>query len=153
MSNTKNLSAVTQEIRSAFHLLKTLGDALHADTGVTTSMRGVLETLVVNGPQTVPQVAAAKSVSRQHIQQLVDPLVAAGLAALQDNPGHKRSPIVTATRRGNDLFESMQRKEAVLFQKLARDHNAGDLKATLSTLSVLNKNLALIAKELTDVSS
>ena len=53
-----------------------------------------------NEAQTVPSLARARNVSRQHIQKVVDTLVEDGLATLVENPSHKRSKLVTATKAG-----------------------------------------------------
>ena len=70
-----------------------------------------MESLADAGEQTVPQIARAKGVSRQHIQVNVDTLTKAALVALRDNPGHKRSPFVTMTKLGQSAFKVMRRRE------------------------------------------
>jgi DNA-binding MarR family transcriptional regulator len=69
---------------------------------------GVLRTLVLEGPQTVPQMAAARPVSRQHCQTIVNGLAEQGLVEFLDNPRHKRSKLVRVTKRGRARFEAMK---------------------------------------------
>src|SRR6185295_2962392 len=58
---------------------------------------GLLRSLKLGGPQTVPALARSRPVSRQHIQTLADAMAAEGLLAFKPNPAHKRSPLVTLT--------------------------------------------------------
>ena len=69
---------------------------------------GVLRSLVQEGAQTVPQMAAARPVSRQHCQTIVNGLAEQGLVEFLDNPRHKRSKLVRLTKRGRARFESMK---------------------------------------------
>jgi DNA-binding MarR family transcriptional regulator len=87
-----DLAPLMGRIPRLFHLIKALGDALHADLGVTASMRGVMVSLAEGEPRTVPDLARERPASRQHIQTVVNDLLAAGLAETLPNPSHRRSP-------------------------------------------------------------
>lgn len=69
---------------------------------------GVLRTLVAEGPQTVPELARTRPVSRQHCQIIVNGLFDQGLVEFVDNPRHKKSKLVRATRRGRSRFDAMK---------------------------------------------
>lgn len=71
---------------------------------------GVLRSLVKEGSQTVPEMARARPVSRQHCQTIVNALKAQGLVEFVDNPKHKRSKLVRATKKGRDRFQSMRKQ-------------------------------------------
>ncbi|MFO1017737.1 MAG: MarR family transcriptional regulator [Hyphomonadaceae bacterium] len=71
---------------------------------------GTLRQLVKEGPQTVPDMARSKPVSRQHCQTIVNALEAQGLVEFIDNPKHKTSKLVRATKRGRARFESMRKQ-------------------------------------------
>lgn len=71
---------------------------------------GTLRSLVKEGPQTVPDMARSKPVSRQHCQTIVNALEAQGLVEFIDNPRHKTSKLVRATKRGRTRFESMRKQ-------------------------------------------
>ena len=107
------------EIRAAFHDCAEFTDNLHADLGITAAMRAVMEFITDHGPQSVPNIARAKKVSRQHIQQLADPLVEAGLATWRDNPQHKRSKLLELTATGTTQFAKIRQREAIALQQLA----------------------------------
>ena len=71
---------------------------------------GTLRQLVKEGPQTVPDMARSKPVSRQHCQTIVNALEAQGLVEFIDNPKHKTSRLVRATKRGRARFDSMRKQ-------------------------------------------
>jgi DNA-binding MarR family transcriptional regulator len=126
--------ALTQAVRSVFNRLKALGDELHADLAITTAMRAVMETLFEDGPKTVPQIAKLKGVTRQHIQLLADALVDQRLAAIMDNPAHKRSSLVALSEKGRRAFVKMRAREAPVIEDLARDFEARELERATGVL-------------------
>jgi DNA-binding MarR family transcriptional regulator len=71
---------------------------------------GTLRSLVKEGPQTVPDMARSKPVSRQHCQTIVNALEAQGLVEFIDYPKHKTSKLVRATKRGRARFDSMRKQ-------------------------------------------
>jgi DNA-binding MarR family transcriptional regulator len=99
------------ETRLLFHGLKQWAEALHLGLAVTVAMRGVLELILLGGPATVPDMARARGVSRQHIQQQVDGLLERALLERQDNPAHKRSQIIALTDKGRALIQNMRADE------------------------------------------
>jgi DNA-binding MarR family transcriptional regulator len=106
------------ETRLLFHALARWGEALHEGLGVTMPMRAVLELVLLGGSATVPDMARARGVSRQHIQQQVDPLLERGLLTRQDNPAHKRSSMIALTDKGRALIRSMRAKEIDVLAKM-----------------------------------
>jgi DNA-binding MarR family transcriptional regulator len=68
---------------------------------------GVLRALVVEGTQTVPGIARARPVSRQHCQTICNSLEAQGLVEFVANPQHKRSQLVRITKKGRARFQAM----------------------------------------------
>ncbi len=145
--SARTAEAVTRKVRACFNRLKTLGDVLHHDLGVTAAMRAVMEALYEGGEHTVPQIARSKSVTRQHIQVLVNNLSELGIAVTRANPNDMRSPLVTLTKKGRAAFERMrQREKAVLFE-LTRALAGCDLNAAIVTLDTLQAYLDSRLKE------
>ena len=103
--------------------------------------RSILRSLGNDGPQTVPEMARVRSVSRQHIQSLVDGLLSDGLVRRIDNPRHQRSKLVTLTARGEGFFKEMERREAVLFSFLGRGIPLDDLRTTTEVVCHLREKL------------
>lgn len=71
---------------------------------------GILRVLVKDGPQTVPEMARSRPVSRQHCQTIANALEAEGYVEFVDNPKHKKSKLVRATKKGRDRFQSMRKQ-------------------------------------------
>ncbi|HEY7607806.1 MAG TPA: MarR family winged helix-turn-helix transcriptional regulator [Alphaproteobacteria bacterium] len=128
-------------VRLCFQRLRAAGDTLHADLGISASLRAALETLYELGEDTVPEIARAKSVSRQHIQKIVDALLPLGHVTARANPGHRRSPLIALTAKGRRLFETMRQREAGVVAALAKRLDGAELAAALRTLAILAESL------------
>lgn len=137
----ENLYALIRSVRTCFNRLKALVDEMHRDLGANTSMRAVMEAIVDDGEQTVPEIARRKGVSRQHIQVNVDALLEAGLVTQRDNPAHKRSPLIDLTSEGRRTFKKIQRREAKLLENLAADLPPDAVNTATETLTALNNVL------------
>lgn len=137
----ERLDSLIVEVRTAFHRLKAVSDQMHRDLGITAAMRAVMETVADDGPMTVPQIARARGVSRQHIQTSVDSLAATGLVGLKENPAHRRSPLVVLTRRGKSVFREIRRRERAVLEALAGGLPARRITAARATLQTLNARL------------
>ncbi len=128
-------------VRRLFHVLAGAAERTHADLGITASMCAVMEILHGRGPRTVPQIAREKDVSRQHIQIVVNALLAAGLVECLDNPDHLRSPMVCLSAAGTRAYEAIRRRETRLLTDLAKRIPGTDLKVTLNTLNAMETGL------------
>jgi DNA-binding MarR family transcriptional regulator len=106
------------ETRVLFHALKQWVEAFHRELPVTVAMRAVLELALLGGPATVPEMARARGVSRQHIQQQVDALLERELVARRENPAHKRSSLIALTDRGRALIQNMRAEELAALSRL-----------------------------------
>ncbi len=106
------------ETRRLFHLLRHWAETLHSKLDISIAMRGVLELLLLEGPGTVPQMARARGVSRQHVQQQVDALLERGFVERQDNPAHKRSSLIVLSDKGRALIQTMRSDELRALSRL-----------------------------------
>jgi DNA-binding MarR family transcriptional regulator len=135
------LNDLMKAVRGCFQRLKSLGEQLHSGASITIAMRAVLETLVEDGPRTVPQIARSKAVTRQHIQVIVDGLLAQKLVELDNNPAHRRSSIVVVTAKGAELFAEMRRREQRALTSIGRKLVRADAEPALRLLRDLNTQL------------
>jgi DNA-binding MarR family transcriptional regulator len=126
----------TTAVRRLFHRLATEWNELHRDLGVSSRMRAMLEHLHAT-PSTVPAIARAKEVSRQHVQVIVNELLEAGLVSKQANPAHARSDLIALTRKGEGVFRKVTEREARLLPELHRELRGLSLSATADTLESL----------------
>ncbi len=124
-------------VRRLFHKLGYGGAALHGTEEVSVGMRAVLESVIDGGPQTVPHMARVRPVTRQHIQGLVNALIAGGYVKYAENPGHKRSKLVRASRRGLGAFQRMRARENAAFARIAVDASPQELDAATRVLRAL----------------
>ena len=99
--------------------------------------RSVLKGLAKAGPQTVPQMARLRAVSRQHIQKLVNGLLADGLVELVDKPAHKRSKLVKITAVGSSAAEATARREAEILPEISRGIALEDIRTATRVLKDL----------------
>jgi DNA-binding MarR family transcriptional regulator len=100
-----------------FHRLKIVAEEVHHQGEMSGALRGLLRSLDKHGEQTVPQLARDRSVTRQHIQPLVNQLAEAGYIEFVENPAHKRSPFARLTRQGKKTVDAMNRREHKLVSK------------------------------------
>ena len=121
------LGRVIDETRALFHRLRLAAEQLHAADRLTAGERAVLVELATQGPRTVPAMASARPVSRQHIQTLVNALLKRALVTLVDNPRHQRSKLVGLTRKGRALTKTVRSREEKILVKLGRELDATEL--------------------------
>jgi DNA-binding MarR family transcriptional regulator len=137
----KAVYGLIRDIRAAFNELASLSDRMIADLDMTAAMRAVLEHLRDGGPATVPEIARAKSVTRQHIQILADALTARGLTDYTDNPAHKRSKLLALSETGAARFSEVQRREEEVLQRLAVTMGGVDIEAARDAIAALRRAL------------
>lgn len=124
--------------------------ALGRRTGFVSARGGVwglLRSLKDGGPQTVPALARARPVSRQHIQMLADSMAADGLVAFKANPAHRRSQLVAITQKGERLLEELTQRLAAISDDLAAGMDARKLAASAAMLAQLITKLDAMLSE------
>jgi len=139
---TSTVYQLIWQTRRLFQRLRTTSDELLNGTGINSSQRAVLEFLNQQQAQTVPQIAREKSVSRQHIQSVVNDLLTLELIEAVENPTHKRSPLIQLTIAGTRLFKSIQNNEAALLKKIEKKYSKQELTIALNTLKSLDDYLS-----------
>ncbi len=117
--------------------MRKAAEELLGEGAQSSGRRSLLKGLAKAGPQTVPQMARLRAVSRQHIQKLVNELLAEGLVELIDNPAHKRSKLVQITATGQSVAEATARREAEILPELVRDIEFEDLRTATRVLQQL----------------
>lgn len=103
------LQLVYSETEALFHQSNDFMAQLYGPGDLSLSKRAVLLLLLQAGPQTVPQIARRKQVSRQYIQKVVNQLIEASYVTLAKNEAHKRSSLAHLTEQGKAyLIERLQ---------------------------------------------
>lgn len=129
------------EIPALFHRLQAVAADVHGWDIPSAGRRGVLRSLDRLGPRTVPQLARARLVSRQHIQVLVSGLVKDGLVATDENPAHRKSPLVCLTGKGKRRLLASQAREARLLACAKFELAGSEIDRAADTLQALRKLL------------
>ena len=120
-----------------FNRLKLVAEQIHQQGEMSGVRRAVLRMLDRQGAQTVPQISRARSVSRQHVQALVNELTEEGYVEFVENPAHKRSPFARLTARGQQFVQAMNRREQQLHEKLPLAVSDAEMLAAARTLRAL----------------
>src|SRR5262245_15676978 len=105
------IEELIDEVRLFWHVLVEAGERLHEGESITMGMRAVLEYVDRNGPATVPKIARARRVTRQHIQALVSALLERKLVLAASNPGHRRSPLIQLAPKEKGTIVRIKRRE------------------------------------------
>jgi len=121
--------------------MRVVAEEVHGQGEFSAARRGVLRSLARLGPQTVPQIASARPVSRQHIQTIVDELAADGLVETIDNPAHRRSVLVRLTTRGRAAVRDIARREAALLASIDVGVSAADVDRATTVLKRFREGL------------
>jgi len=127
--------------RRLFQQLRVTSDELLKGTGINASQRAVLEFLDQHQPQTVSSMARERTVSRQHIQTLVNDLLTLKLVKAQENPAHKRSPLISITEQGKKLFKKITRAEAKVLDSMADEFSGKSISTSIRTIKAINDYL------------
>jgi len=137
----QSVTSVVNEVRLLNNRLIELVDELHRESGVTAPQRAVLEFVSRNGPATVPAIARARGVTRQHIQVIANELLAAGLLEPQPNPAHQRSPNYSLTNEGAEAISAVLLRERDYLVGHLDELDAERLDAAATTLADLRHAL------------
>ncbi len=129
-----DLSAVVDECIVLADRLVWVAEHIHGEEGRRAARRGILRGLARYGPQSVPALARARSVTRQNVQPVIDALLREGLVAAAGNPRHRRSPLFSITARGTALVQRMDDNDARVLAAVAAGLSTTDLATTSRTL-------------------
>ncbi len=86
------------------------GDELMQDYGLTNARWRVMQSIQLNGVQTVARMARSIGLKRQGVQRIVNELEQEGFVRLIDNPDHKRARLVEPTAAGAAALEAVSRR-------------------------------------------
>lgn len=134
------------EVAEVNRQLRRVRELLHPDDS-TTSHRGLLEQLRDEGPSTMPMLARARGVSRQHVQSLVRKLTEQGFLKESVNPKHRRSSLLTLTESGKRLVERSAARERALFDQLIETVDERELRKATRVLTKVAEALSKVDEQ------
>jgi DNA-binding MarR family transcriptional regulator len=141
-SKSDTLTDLVLEIFRLNGLLIAAGDALVAETGLTSARWQVVGAIALQqGRAPVAHIANAMGLSRQAVQRIADELEKTGIVEFRDNPHHKRAKLVTLTAKGHALNEAAMRLQKPWVAALAGGIDHAALQATLTVLTQLRARL------------
>lgn len=97
----------------------------------------VITILAHAGPQTVPQIARARTISRQGVQNTVNLLHNDGYVYFDDNPAHKKSSLVRLTLKGEALADEMTIREREIISQVRLGIKAGEMRKAAQVIKTL----------------
>ena len=131
----QSVTSVIDEVRLLHNRLIELAEELHRGSGISTSQRAVLEFIHRQGPATVPTIARARGVTRQHIQAITNELRSLDLIESQQNPAHQRSPMIVLTEDGRQTIDQILEREGDYLTRHVDDLDENELRAAAQTLA------------------
>jgi DNA-binding MarR family transcriptional regulator len=141
MSVPEDFEDFISALRELFFALRATSNDLLADLGCTAVERSVLTDLNKDGPQTVPDLAFARAVSRQTMQKTVDRLLDRRWLEVRDNPRHQRSVLLALAPAGQRLLEQIQARERRLLAGTPLPLSGGELRRTTAALRALRQTV------------
>lgn len=138
------LCDVILETSNTFFRIREVGNRFGAAVPWGGGTLGLLQTLRMQGPHTVPEIARTRPVARQHIQKLANDLAAQGLIEFVDNPERQRSKLLRLTRKGEELFDQVYSRLLSFAEEAAKDLDATALRATADGLKKVRERLERI---------
>ncbi len=119
------------------------GDLLAAEEGLTSARWQVLGALALSDrPLTVPQIARRMGLTRQSVQASVNRLRGDALIETDENPDHRRSPLIRLTELGRAKYAGLQRRQVRWVDALAAGLKVSDLETTARVLEELSDRLS-----------
>jgi DNA-binding MarR family transcriptional regulator len=144
MSARASANSIDEALYDVVRQIRPLHRALHRavaarleGSGITVAVRAVLERLLDEGPQTVPQIGRSLGLPRQFVLRTVHAAEHAGLVLSAPNPAHRRSSLIKLTSAGLSRIQSIRRGEQSVLAKLARRLRRDDVEACLRVLGLL----------------
>jgi DNA-binding MarR family transcriptional regulator len=118
------------------------GDLLAGEEGLTSARWQVLGALALSDRTlTVPQIARRMGLTRQSVQASVNRLRADGLVEADENPDHRRSPLIRLTEVGNAKYERLHRRQVTWANALAAGLDVSELATAARVLDQLTSRL------------
>jgi DNA-binding MarR family transcriptional regulator len=123
-------------------LLLAAGDVLAAGEGLTSARWQVLGAVALAGrPLTVPQVARRMGLTRQSVQASVNRLRSDRLIEADQNPDHRRSPLIRLTKLGESTYARLQQRQVSWINELSAGLKVPELATAARVLEELSNRL------------
>ncbi|HAV13797.1 MAG TPA: hypothetical protein DCX06_09970 [Opitutae bacterium] len=140
-TSLQQMHVLANSIRRTYNRLRYTTDQIHQHTELSAPKRTLLLDIDRDGPQTVPVLAAVRSVSRQIVQIQVNELSEAGYLIAKENPLHKRSLLIALTSRGRRTVGRLIESENAFIAELGWLPDSDDIKTCCRVLDSIYDKL------------
>jgi len=127
------------EVAQFFFRIRALGQRSGLITSWGGGAFGLLRSLALIGPLTVPQIAEMRPTSRQRMQRLADELAAEGLVEFIDNPSHRRSKLVRLTRKGEARYRELNARFLTIAASMGAELSEADIRKATGIVRQLSE--------------
>lgn len=138
-------AAATELVLQAFRangLILAAGGLLAAQEGLNPARWQVLGAVALAGrPLSVPQIARRMGLTRQSVQASVNRMVRDALLEREENPDHRRSPLIRLTELGTTKYAQLDRRQVSWINELAAGLKGTELAAAARILQELSNRL------------
>jgi DNA-binding MarR family transcriptional regulator len=141
-SRERTLALIVADVFELAGAFRRQGEGFAAASGQTQA-RWQLLSVVSEGDWTVSDAARRLGLSRQAVQRVADAIVDEGLARYEDNPAHRRAPLVRLTPRGVDALDTITDRSSAWRGRVAARMGGPELDA----LHVALRKLVAVLKE------
>ncbi len=142
-ARTHEGEALTQLILETFQLNGTMleaGNRITEPYGLTSARWQVMGAVqLANQPLTVAQIARRMGLARQGVQRIVKDLIQLEMVFTEPNLDHKRSPLISLTKSGNEVLASIDKDQAKWVNRLADGLSNRQINAALKTLKIVRE--------------
>lgn len=138
-SKGEAIAELILEVAQFFFRVRAAGQKTGLITSWGGGAYGLLRSLVLLGPLTVPQIAEMRPTSRQRMQRLADELAADGLVEFVDNPRHQRSSLVRLTRKGEARYRTMSARLLTMASALGAGLSEAEIRRSIEIVRRLSE--------------
>jgi DNA-binding MarR family transcriptional regulator len=136
------------EVAQCFFRIRALGQKTGLITSWDGGAFGLMRSLALLGPLTVPQIAQMRPTSRQRMQRLSDELAADGLVRFIDNPKHRRSKLVQLTPKGNARYRELNARFLAMATTMGVALSEAESRRTTEIVRQLSDDVKARSKQL-----
>jgi DNA-binding MarR family transcriptional regulator len=140
-SKGEAIAELMLEVAQCFFRIRALGRNAGLITTWGGGAFGLMRSLALLGPLTVPQIAQMRPTSRQRMQRLADELLSGGLVEFIGNPKHRRSKLVKLTRKGDTRYREMNARFLVIASTMGVDLSETEIRKTTAIVRQLSDDV------------
>ena len=140
-SKVEAVAELMLEVAQCFFRIRALGQKSGLITSWGGGAFGLMRSLALLGPLTVPQIALMRPTSRQRMQRLADELVAEGLVEFVDNPKHRRSKLVRLTSRGDRRYRELNARFLSIASTICVPLSGADIRKAIRIVRSLSDDV------------